>query len=1007
MSSTGGVGEKRKRDDQHHGRGGFHRGGSRGGHGHGGGGGWRGGRGGRGGGGGSGGGRGRGGHRGDPNHRPLGQQRGASTPSVDGSFSSHRSFRAPLPAEPSAEVIAANRAASKLDLESVRPGCEVLTSEKQVAIRCFLNQSKPINGMFKTRPHDFIVNEVGPDGVVSHLTDVTVPKAAVQDTESLTPSSDGSAALRAVLGESVVNDFERWCESEVKRIHEWRAMTAKSKKPQGTAFIIRPSAILSKGERTIIHDVVREHYSYLITDAVTLAQVQDKEFNVHSGAEVNKSNGSDADADASATAAAATAAPPSPHPSSSVYVSAASLVSDTPEIEHPSKKHKAESATGAAAQSGSTATSSPPTVTVPTATNATAVTDTSNTNTNASSQERVIRVRFLALTKQTDRDRRLHSWPKGRPDYVRFILYKENLGTMEALQALAHQLWVGHKAFGFAGTKDKRAITTQYITAYRVPAEKFSRVTQAGLGRFCMMKTGEYSYVEKPLRLGDLSANEFRLVIRNIEGMEESEMEKLLERISTHGFINYYGMQRFGSNSIPTYLIGRALLRSDYGEAVSLILMPRPGEREDVLAAREYFARTRDIQGALARMPNFMRPEIAALQQLKTMGINAFKNAIEAIPRSMRMMYVHAYQSYVWNHMASARIELDRQNVRVGDVVRDTETDGEGEGKQAVKMEQDEEEKKDSAEADEADEHECKTGDDDEVGEIEEESEGSYVNMSVRVLSEADVASGRYRLSDVLLPLPGYEVQYPNNEIGAEYKRLLAEDGVQFVRHTKGCGVNKEFCLAGGYRPLLQLPRAMRWEFVRYSHSQQPLHEPTDWEKIWMQKQEKEREEKLKREQERKAAGEDEAQSVKQEPDATMTDADRPAADRSPEAALNATPSSSSSSSSSADASSSTPSGDAPASPSASSPPSLLGLRLTFQLSPSTYATMLLRELMKFDTTTVSQKEHAKRHHKQHDQRMMSQTQESSEAQDTKMTAETDEPAQPTNTGTAAAATSQ
>ena len=38
----------------------------------------------------------------------------------------------------------------------------------------------------------------------------------------------------------------------------------------------------------------------------------------------------------------------------------------------------------------------------------------------------------------------------------------------------------------------------------------------------------------------------------------------------------------------------------------------------------------------------------------------------------MRMMYVHAYQSYIWNHMVTARLtEFDRTKALVGDLVLD------------------------------------------------------------------------------------------------------------------------------------------------------------------------------------------------------------------------------------------------------------------------------------------------------------------------------------------------
>ena len=44
-----------------------------------------------------------------------------------------------------------------------------------------------------------------------------------------------------------------------------------------------------------------------------------------------------------------------------------------------------------------------------------------------------------------------------------------------------------------------------------------------------------------------------------------------------HGFINYFGMQRFGTQSVCTHAVGIAMLKEDWEAAVDLVLMPREG----------------------------------------------------------------------------------------------------------------------------------------------------------------------------------------------------------------------------------------------------------------------------------------------------------------------------------------------------------------------------------------------------------------------------------------------
>ena len=58
-------------------------------------------------------------------------------------------------------------------------------------------------------------------------------------------------------------------------------------------------------------------------------------------------------------------------------------------------------------------------------------------------------------------------WPQGRGDYCQFVLYKENKDTMEAINFISRLLKVKSSAFHYAGTKDRRAITSQLVTAFR------------------------------------------------------------------------------------------------------------------------------------------------------------------------------------------------------------------------------------------------------------------------------------------------------------------------------------------------------------------------------------------------------------------------------------------------------------------------------------------------------------------------------------------------------------
>ncbi len=87
------------------------------------------------------------------------------------------------------------------------------------------------------------------------------------------------------------------------------------------------------------------------------------------------------------------------------------------------------------------------------------------------------------------------------------------------------------------------------------------------------------------MKLGDLAGNRFKILIREVS-LNASSIENCVNSLKQTGFVNYFGLQRFG-NSIdaPTHAIGRLLIQNKLKEAIDLILKPRKGspfEREQV-----------------------------------------------------------------------------------------------------------------------------------------------------------------------------------------------------------------------------------------------------------------------------------------------------------------------------------------------------------------------------------------------------------------------------------------
>lgn len=67
------------------------------------------------------------------------------------------------------------------------------------------------------------------------------------------------------------------------------------------------------------------------------------------------------------------------------------------------------------------------------------------------------------------------------------------------------------------------------------------------------------------------------------------------EALKTNGFINYFGLQRFGAGA-PTHLVGSALLKGDWSAASDLILSVQDGDDMKVQEAKRRFLEDRNIQ---------------------------------------------------------------------------------------------------------------------------------------------------------------------------------------------------------------------------------------------------------------------------------------------------------------------------------------------------------------------------------------------------------------------------
>ncbi|MBD3312291.1 tRNA pseudouridine(13) synthase TruD [archaeon] len=183
-----------------------------------------------------------------------------------------------------------------------------------------------------------------------------------------------------------------------------------------------------------------------------------------------------------------------------------------------------------------------------------------------------------------------------RGECSHFTLLKRGWNTLDAVKLIAKKLKVSVKRFRVAGLKDKHAVTTQRVSAWRVPKKRLEGLDLKGI-KILDIKEG----LER-ISIGSHKGNKFRIVLEGVK-----ELRKPVK------VPNYFGKQRFGGNA----LLGKKLAESDWEGAVRL-LNPRGSYERKVFSYLR--KRPGDYLGALKR-----------------------------VDKKIRRLWVNAWQSKQWN----------------------------------------------------------------------------------------------------------------------------------------------------------------------------------------------------------------------------------------------------------------------------------------------------------------------------------------------------------------------
>ncbi len=275
------------------------------------------------------------------------------------------------------------------------------------------------------------------------------------------------------------------------------------------------------------------------------------------------------------------------------------------------------------------------------------------------------------------------SEPSGTGDNTWFFIEKIGRDTLEVVLDVARELHVDRKRMGFAGMKDKRAVTRQWLCVSNSEVEDIEKLRDK-LYKVDILKIMKN---EKKLRIGQLVGNKFRLLIRDTEDPEKDSKvaTEIMAELSKTGVPNYYGWQRFGKKRSNTHLVGKALLENDLKKAVDCYIgNPYDEERDHIKKPRQLYDEGK-WEESFEEMPRSMRYEKMMLKTLlkemkkkesediDSLDDNSYRRVMGSLPKPLRRMFVHAYQSFLFNKAVSERAKLGIDKYVEGDIIIDNE----------------------------------------------------------------------------------------------------------------------------------------------------------------------------------------------------------------------------------------------------------------------------------------------------------------------------------------------
>ncbi len=235
--------------------------------------------------------------------------------------------------------------------------------------------------------------------------------------------------------------------------------------------------------------------------------------------------------------------------------------------------------------------------------------------------------------------------PSGEGEHLALLVQKRGLDHASMVRRVAKAFGVAPGRVGWAGMKDKGAITLQWITV-QTPASNADGLDSESLA---VVAADRHA---RRMRLGHLTGNRFVIRLRQVDPTAVIEASRRLTALAAAGLPNRFMPQRFG-HRLANGTIGIHILRGALAEALSVWLgTSGPAWPAGEQQRREDYE-SGHFDAAAAAWPQGWRAERAALKRLAS-GCDGAE-ALARVDRHVRRIWTDAAQSLIFNDVLDAR----------------------------------------------------------------------------------------------------------------------------------------------------------------------------------------------------------------------------------------------------------------------------------------------------------------------------------------------------------------